>query len=90
MEQRQERPVRDRTLWFGVGAGVIVWALHFFAIYVLVDQVCVYRQTKWDIRGLKRRDTLAPVYTKTKRWNGPSGRSLAAAVTSAVSPRAAD
>lgn len=40
MEQRQERPVRDRTLWFGVGAGVIVWALHFFAIYVLVDQVC--------------------------------------------------
>lgn len=48
MEQRQERPVRDRTLWFGVGTGVIVWALHFFAIYVLVDQVC---RGNWQVNA---------------------------------------
>lgn len=39
METRQP-PVRDRTLWFSVGAGVVVWAFHFFASYVLVDQFC--------------------------------------------------
>jgi hypothetical protein len=33
-------PIRDRTLWFCVGAGVVVWSLHFFLSYVLVDQVC--------------------------------------------------
>ncbi|MBE2270472.1 MAG: hypothetical protein IAE80_19705 [Anaerolinea sp.] len=48
MEQRQVRPMRDRTLWFGVGAGVIVWALHFFAIYVLVDQVC---RGNWQVNA---------------------------------------
>lgn len=42
MQQSLEgnRPPRDRTLWFGVGAGVVAWLIHFFAIYILVDLFC--------------------------------------------------
>lgn len=45
-------PVRDRTLWFGVGAGVIVWGIHFFTTYVLVDQVCRRNWFNFTVLGM--------------------------------------
>ena len=45
-------PVRDRTLWFGVGAGVTVWGIHFFVTYALVDQVCRRNWLNFTVIGL--------------------------------------
>jgi len=45
-------PVRDRRLWFGVGAGVIVWAIHFFAMYGVVDLVCRWGGLEFRVLGL--------------------------------------
>ncbi|NJO85009.1 MAG: hypothetical protein HC828_21155 [Blastochloris sp.] len=56
MEQTQDRahaPIRDRTLWFSAGAGIVTWAIHFFVIYVLVDQVCRNGWLNFSVLGLR-------------------------------------
>jgi hypothetical protein len=35
--EHDARPVRDAGLWFGVGAGPVLWALHLFAIYYVIS-----------------------------------------------------
>lgn len=45
-------PVRDQTLWFSVATGTVVWALHFFASYVLVDQVCRHNWLDFTTLGM--------------------------------------
>jgi magnesium-transporting ATPase (P-type) len=55
MEQAYEQekyPVRDRTLWFSVGTGVVVWVIHFLAIYVVVELVCRQNWLNFTILGI--------------------------------------
>lgn len=33
-------PIKDKTLGFSVGTGVIVWAIHLMAVYVFVALAC--------------------------------------------------
>jgi hypothetical protein len=41
MEENRDPPVDSKRLWFALGAGPILWALHLLASYVLASLPCI-------------------------------------------------
>ncbi len=53
VEEQTPEPVRPGQLWFGVGAPILIWALHLVIGYALVSLNCVWSLFPFRLFGIE-------------------------------------
>ena len=52
MEQRPEQLISPARLWFGVGLGVVIWAVHLVIVYAIQTLSCNWGFLQFNILGM--------------------------------------
>lgn len=52
IEYDRRPPVDPKRLWFAVGAGPILWAVHLFTVYALAGLSCSFPLFRFSVLGM--------------------------------------